>query len=279
MDNVLIATAWFLGIGGVLGLILAVAAKLMNVKKDEREEKIEGILPGANCGGCGYPGCSGYAKAVAQGKAKSNLCNAGGDAVAEKIAEIMGSSAEKTVRYRAQVMCSGTTGLAKKKYELDGIRDCVAASRLAGGDKMCPNGCIGLGTCVAACPFGAISVVDGVAAVSYEKCKACGMCVSACPKGIIKLIPYDSKYWVGCMSQDTGAKTRSYCEVGCISCKLCEKNCPEGAIKVSGGKAEIDYEKCTSCGKCASVCPRKIIRSGAFSDTEEKSDVKEKTEE
>ena len=126
---------------------------------------------------------------------------------------------------------------------------------------MCPNGCIGLGTCAAACKFDAIKIINGVAAVDYDKCKACGACVAVCPKRIIRLIPYDAKYWVGCCSTDKGPVTKSYCEVGCIGCKLCEKKCPVGAIAVTDFVAKIDYEKCTSCGACAEACPRKIIWS------------------
>ena len=174
----------------------------------------------------------------------------------------MGLSGDiETVRMRAQVMCSGTNDLARKKYIYNGVSDCVAANRLAGGDKMCPNGCIGLGTCAAACKFGAIKLINGVAAVDYEKCVACGACVSACPKKLIRIVPADTPHWVGCMSADKGAITRTYCEIGCIGCKICEKNCEAGAIKVTDNVAEIDYTKCTGCGKCESVCPRKVIWS------------------
>lgn len=128
----------------------------------------------------------------------------------------MGVKAEMGERYRAQVMCSGTHEFAQKKYIYKGIADCAAANKLAGGDKLCPNGCIGLGTCAAACKFDAIKIINGVAAVDYDKCKACGACVAVCPKRIIRLIPYDAKYWVGCCSTDKGPVTKSYCEVGCI---------------------------------------------------------------
>ena len=174
----------------------------------------------------------------------------------------MGTEDASSVRMRAQVMCSGTGEYAKKKYIYEGIDDCVAASKIGGGDKMCKNGCIGLGTCVRACPFDAIVVEDGVAAVDYSKCKGCGICVSACPKGIIKLIPFDAKHWVGCMSVDDGKNTRKVCDVGCISCKLCQKNCPAGAINVDNFVASIDYDKCTGCDICTDKCPRHIIWSG-----------------
>lgn len=260
--KILLPVLIFIGLGLLMGALLALASKLFAVKKGEKAEAIKECLPGANCGGCGYSGCDAYAAAVSAGDAPVNKCSVGGAEAASKIAQIMGVDAGAQVRMRAQVMCSGTGEYAKKKYIYEGIDDCVAASKIGGGDKMCKNGCIGLGTCVRACPFDAIVVEDGVAAVDYSKCKGCGICVSACPKGIIKLIPFDAKHWVGCMSVDDGKNTRKVCDVGCISCKLCQKNCPAGAINVDNFVASIDYDKCTGCDICTDKCPRHIIWSG-----------------
>lgn len=260
--KILLPVLIFIGLGLLMGALLALASKLFAVKKDEKAEAIKECLPGANCGGCGYSGCDAYAAAVSAGDAPVNKCSVGGAEAASKIAQIMGVDAGAHVRMRAQVMCSGTGEYAKKKYIYEGIDDCVAASKIGGGDKMCKNGCIGLGTCVRACPFDAIVVEDGVAAVDYSKCKGCGICVSACPKGIIKLIPFDAKHWVGCMSVDDGKNTRKVCDVGCISCKICQKNCPAGAINVDNFVASIDYDKCTGCDICTDKCPRHIIWSG-----------------
>ncbi len=268
MNGILVAALVFAGVSIVLGLILAFASHIFKVEVDERIEQINDVLPGANCGGCGYAGCMALADAIVKGEAKMNACNACGDDVTVKIAEIMGMPVVdgKKVRFRAQVMCSGTHDLAKKKYVYAGLDDCNAANRLAGGDKLCPNGCIGLGSCAKACNFDAISIVNGVAAVDYNKCKACGMCVDTCPKKLIRLIPFEAKHWVGCMSADKGAVTKSYCEVGCIGCKICEKNCEAGAIKVTGAIAEIDYTLCTGCDVCVDKCPRKIIWSNKSQD-------------
>ncbi|NLE13803.1 MAG: Fe-S cluster domain-containing protein [Clostridiales bacterium] len=261
MKNILWALLSFVLLGGVFGGLLALASRLFAIKRDPRIDEVTDVLPGANCGGCGYAGCGAYAEAVVEGRAKANICTAGGDSVAKAVAEVMGVSAEKMVRMRAQVMCSGTSQHAVKKYVYDGAQDCISAARLGGGDKLCPNGCIGLGTCVAACKFDAIVVKDGVAAIDYDKCTGCGTCITRCPKGIIKLIPYDSAHWVGCASEDKGAVTRKYCDVGCIGCGICVRNCPADAIAIEGGVAVIKYDKCTGCDICVEKCPRKIIWS------------------
>ncbi|MCI8332740.1 MAG: RnfABCDGE type electron transport complex subunit B [Clostridiales bacterium] len=259
MNQIVLAVVSFAVLGGVLGLLLAIASKIFHVKTDERVPAIIEALPGANCGGCGYAGCAALAEAIVKGEAKVTACSAGGAEAAAKIGEIMGETPGKMNRVRAQVMCSGTTECAKHKYVYEGVHDCIAASKLDGGDKTCPNGCLGLGTCVTICPFGAISVRDGVAYVDYHKCTGCGRCATACPKHIIKMIPFDAKHWVGCMSVDNGKTTRGYCDVGCISCKRCEKACAFGAITVNDFVASIQYDKCTGCDACAEACPRKII--------------------
>lgn len=270
MTNILWALFWFALIGGLLGLLLAIAAKLFHVEVDERIEKLTECLPGANCGGCGFAGCAAYTEAIVKGEADCTGCTASGSEVAAALAEIMGTKPPESIRrMRAQVMCSGTSELAGRKYLYEGARDCTAAMKLGGGDKRCANGCMGLGTCAAKCPFGAIRIVEGVAAVDYKLCRGCGVCVEACPKKIIRLIPYDSAHWVGCMSCDKGSITRANCDVGCIGCRICEKKCPEGAITVKGNLASIDYDKCTACDICVSVCPRKIIWSGKRQDAGE----------
>ena len=264
--NIIWALIWFLVLGFGFGLILAYAGKIFAVKIDERIEAIVEILPAANCGGCGYTGCESFAEAVVNGKAKNGDCPVGDEDTVMKIAEIMGEDAHKLIRYRAQVMCSGTNEYAHQKYEYIGIPDCISASRLAGGSKACPNGCLGLGTCIKKCKFDAIKIINGIAAVDYNKCKACGVCAASCPKKIIKLIPFDSAHWVGCVSNDKGAVTRKNCKVGCIACRLCEKNCAPGAIKINDFVASLDYEKCTNCGECIKSCPRNIIWSNVLQD-------------
>lgn len=269
MNNILFALLWFAVLGAVFGILLAIASIVFKVKVDPKEQEIIKILPGANCDGCGYAGCAALAKAIVEGKASTSACTAGGDETAGKIADIMGTKATATNRKRAQVMCSGCTGKAKIKYEYHGVKDCGSVSTLIGGIKECPNGCIGFGTCVSACKFGALSIVDGVANVNYDKCMGCGACVQACPKNLIFLIPFESNYWVGCRNVESGKITRTYCEAGCIGCKICERNCPSGAITVIDNTAIIDYEKCEECGLCAEKCPRKIIKYASIKPEED----------
>lgn len=273
--NILKALGCFAVMSGILGLILAFASKLFAVKTNEKAEAVGELLPGANCGGCGYAGCAALAEAIAEGKAPINACNSASADTISKIAAVMGAKdVGKTKRMRAQVMCSGTNEIAEKKYIYAGIADCASAAKLAGGDKMCAYGCVGLGTCASVCKFDAIHIINGVAAVDYEKCTACGACVKACPKSIIRLIPYDAKHWVGCSSTDKGAVTKSYCKVGCIGCRICEKNCPSGAITVTANVASINYDLCTGCGICAEKCPRKIIWSARSQSEEDISKLK-----
>ena len=250
-----------LGIMGALfGALLAVAAKAFAIKTDKRLPLVEEALPGANCGGCGFTGCSSYAKAIVEEGAKTNLCPVGGEKVAVQVAKVMGVEAETAQRKRAVILCSGSNSLAHTKYDYMGTDDCVSVSKLGGGIMDCQYGCVGLGTCVRECKFGAIKIKDFLAEVDYNKCVACGMCVDACPKGLIKLIPFESDVWVACSSKDKGADTRKVCDAGCIACGICAKNCPEEAIIISENSARIDYDKCSGCGTCVQKCPRKVIR-------------------
>lgn len=255
-----------LGIFGLIfGVLLGLASKAFKVKVDERIEKIKASLPGANCGACGYAGCSAYAEAIVNEGAPTNKCMVATGEVTEQISQIMGTQASgDAVKMRAQVMCSGTNDLARHKFQYDGLMDCVSVSRIGGGDKECPYGCLGYGTCVKVCPFGAIKIENGVAVVEYEKCVGCGLCVNACPKHIIHLVPFSGQYWVGCSSRDNGKTVRSYCQIGCIGCGICERNCPTDAIKVVNGLAEIDYDRCIQCGTCFEKCPRSTIWFGDF---------------
>ena len=259
MRDILIAVAVIGGLGLIFGILLALAATVFEVKKDERVEKIEKALPGANCGSCGYAGCSAYAEAVVGSTAPVNACSVGKQAVADKIAEIMGVESEKASELAAHVKCKGTCENSASKFDYVGYDDCVALSKLSGGQKHCRNACLGLGTCVKVCKFGAISVKNGVAAVNTELCSGCGACVGVCPHNVIELVPKKAKVLVDCSNTEMGQSARRHCAASCIGCRICEKNCEFDAIEVVNNVAVIDYSKCTSCGTCAEKCPRGVI--------------------
>ena len=258
---IMAATVLVAAVGLFIGIFLGVAGNKFAVEVDEKEVAVREALPGNNCGGCGYPGCDGLAAAIAKGEAPVNGCPVGGEPVGKVIAGIMGQEIVETARQVAYVKCAGTCEKTKDNYEYTGVEDCEMMAFIPGGGaKSCTYGCLGFGSCVKACPFGASEVVNGVAVVDKEACKACGKCVAKCPKHLIELVPYDQTTFVQCSSHAKGKAVTSACEVGCIGCKKCEKTCPNGAITVDNFCAHIDYSKCTNCGACKEACPRHIIQ-------------------
>mgnify|MGYP004525340331 CR=1 FL=1 len=260
ITGILIAAAIVGGTGLLLGLFLGAADKKFKVEVDEREQAVREALPGNNCGGCGMAGCDAMAKAIVSGEAPVNACPVGGEAAAAKIAQIMGAEAGASKRMTAFVKCSGDCEAVTEKYNYYGTKDCAMMPFLPNsGSKSCSYGCCGYGTCAQVCQFDAIHVVDGVAVVDKEKCKACGKCIAVCPKHLIGMEPYKAKHIVACSSQDKGPVVMKACTVGCIGCGICKKNCPADAITVENFVAKIDQEKCTGCGLCKEKCPKKAI--------------------
>lgn len=260
MSNVIINSVATLGAMGVLfGAGLAYASQKFAVEIDPKEGAILEVLPGANCGGCGFPGCGGLASAIAKGEAPINACPVGGAAVAEQVAEIMGVSASAGEKKVARIKCKGSCSVAKEKADYSGIKDCKAAVLANGGQKSCSYGCLGFGTCINVCKFDAIEIIDGIANIDKEKCVACGACLEACPKSIIEFAPYKQQVIVDCSSKDFGKDVKLSCTTGCIGCGICEKTCPFDAIKVENKLAKIDYEKCKQCYQCVVKCPTGAI--------------------
>ncbi|MFV0239491.1 MAG: RnfABCDGE type electron transport complex subunit B [Lacrimispora sphenoides] len=261
MLGIILAAAVIGGTGILIGLLLGFAGEKLKVEVDQLEIDIREALPGNNCGGCGFPGCDGLAKAIAEGNAKNNACPVGGSALAERLAEIMGSEVGEIVRKTAFVKCGGTCDVTKDTYKYSGVQDCTVMPFVPnGGAKTCTYGCMGYGSCVKACQFDAIHIVNGIALVDREACVACGKCVEICPRHLIDLIPYESHVTVNCASKDKGKDVKAACSVGCIGCGICVKQCEFDAIHVENNIAYIDYDQCTGCGKCVAKCPSKIIK-------------------
>ena len=266
MTDVIIAVSAVAVIGIVCAVVLVVASKYMHVEVDEKEVKIREVLPGANCGACGYTGCDGYAKALASGQTdKTNLCIPGADKVSKEIAELTGLEAGDVIEQVAVVRCMGDCNKAKKKSKYEGVQSCAAAKMLYGGDGACTYGCLGMGDCQNACTSDAICIENGIAHINTKLCGGCGKCAKACPQGIISLMADVDKVLVTCSNKDKGAVARQQCSNACIACKKCEKNCPTGAIKVENNVAVIDYSKCQKCDLRAKNCPVGCIMISDFS--------------
>ena len=268
--DILIAVAILGGLGLIFGLVLAAASKVFYVETDPRLEKLNECLPGANCGGCGFAGCGGYAEAVLKGEAPIGRCASGGNECAQAMGEIMGIQADAVTRKVALVRCSGEkfydedgnlTHGARLKANYEGFKDCMAASKVGGsGPLSCKYGCLGFGSCTKACKYGAIKVVNGVAQVDEDLCVGCMACAAVCPRGLIVPVEPGHNVLIACNSMARGVVTTRGCTVGCIGCGLCKKICPKGAITVTNNLAVIDYTLCDNCGLCATVCPKKLIK-------------------
>jgi electron transport complex protein RnfB len=253
------------GMGAIFGVVLGVASKKFAVEVDPKVEAVLQVVPGANCGACGQPGCGGFAEAVVDGTVKPNACAPGGASLYEKIAAILGTEVSDYEERRvAHLLCQGGHGQSKLLYRYKGIRDCRAAVAQFKGPKACNYGCVRLGSCTRACPFGAIQMgADGLPVIDYYLCTGCNKCVETCPQNIMEMVGVSHLVTVRCINKDKGKDARAACSVACIKCGLCEKNCPEGAVHMvtydEGSVAVIDYEKCTNCGICVAKCPTKAI--------------------
>lgn len=258
--QVIRAVAILGGFGILFGALLAYAAKKFAVEVDPRVEELLSVLPGANCGACGYAGCSNYADAIVAGAA-TTLCPVGGANVAEQLAAVMGVAADASVvRQVATVYCRGGKTECGTRFHYDGVQTCEAAQAIGGGDKLCSYGCLGYGDCFRACPFDAITMDDnGLPVIDEAKCTGCRQCVLACPRHIIDMRPETALVQVRCLSEAKGKEVRAICTTGCIACGLCVKACPFDAIHVTNNLASIDYEKCRNCGLCVAKCPTKCI--------------------
>lgn len=248
-------------IGVVFAAGLTIAAKIFAVEVDPRVEKINEILPGANCGACGEAGCASFAAAIVAGKADPNGCPPGGSKVADEIVAVMGmTGVGNKERQVAHVLCKGSKDKAFERSHYNGIGTCEASHALASGHKGCTYGCLGLGDCVFICPFNAAKLGDnGLPDFDPAKCTGCGKCVDACPRSLVVLTGISRRNHIRCSAQLTAKEIREVCEVGCIGCRRCVKSCPQEAIYMDGRLAKMSYEKCNHSGECSEVCPNKTI--------------------
>lgn len=269
--NLIISSIIVLGVIGLASaVILYFVAQKFKVEEDTRIDAVAELLPGANCGGCGYPGCRGFAEACVKADTLENmLCPVGGLPVMCKVSEVLGHAVCQATPKIAVVRCNGTCANRPRTNKFDGAHNCKIAAQLYAGETNCSYGCYGFGDCVAACQFDAIKInpETGIPEVDEEKCTACGACVKTCPKKVIELRNKGVKsrrVFVSCVNKDKGAIARKACSAACIGCGKCQKVCPFGAIKVENNLAYIDFELCRSCRKCVNECPTGAIHDVNF---------------
>lgn len=270
MDLILVAVISLGAIGLISAIVLFVASKKFAVYEDPRIGEVAEVLPQANCGGCGYPGCAGFAEAcVKAGSLEGKLCPVGGQLVMARVAAILGLEAASAEPKVAVVRCNGSCEHRPRTTRYDGVSSCAVANATYGGETDCTFGCLGCGDCVDACQFDAIHMnpETGLPEVDENACTACGACVKACPRRIIELRPKgknNRRVYVSCVNEDKGAQTRKACSVGCIGCGKCVKVCPFEAITLENNLAYIDPAKCKLCRKCEAECPQRAILAVNF---------------
>lgn len=266
MDTIVWTVVLMAAVGLVGSVLLLIVSKKLAIGEDERLTYLTSILPGVNCGACGYPGCEQYAKAMLDG-APPNACTSGGDRVAEELAAFLGVESSGVVQKEAVVACQGSLDHIDPHLEFQGVPSCRMFSTLSYTSLSCPFGCLGFGDCAEACPFDAIIVENGVARIDTAACTGCGTCTKICPRDIISLVDQSNTPTVSivtCKNTMPGAKVRKVCSVGCIGCQKCAKACPTQSITVENSLARVNTATCIGCGTCIETCPTSAINKLVF---------------
>lgn len=255
-------------LGFLFAYLLGIAAKKTYVPVDPKIQAVRDALPGANCGACGYPGCDGCARAIANGEAPVSACVIGGEKVTAAVASIMGTEGASGQRMVASVKCQGDRDATQMLYDYKGVNDCRVMATSYGGCKSCAYGCLGCGTCKDVCNYDAIEIVNGVAVINQERCVSCMACVKICPKHLIELVPYHAPAQVKCLNPLFGKDVKANCSVGCIGCGICARLAPE-EFALDGKLAHATYHEGYDLEKAqaaADKCPAKCIVLDAYPD-------------
>jgi len=262
MDSMYIAIIALLGLGLVIAGVLAFASRIFHVDEDPKIAAVIDLLPGANCGGCGYAGCSGYATAVVKDpNIPANRCCVGGAETAAKVAAATGKVAGDALPHFSFRHCNKYLGKVELRYDYTGIRSCAAAALVDGGPDKCRFSCLGYGDCIKACKFNAMRMNKGMACVSPTLCTGCGACITACPRGVLELLPGNARVVVSCSSLDKLKDVTDVCGFGCIKCMRCVKACPAHAISLVGGKIKVNQSVCVAYGPdCETACVGACVR-------------------
>ncbi len=249
------------GVGVVFGIFIALANKRLWVWEDPRIDVVAQMLPNANCGACGLPGCRAFAEQAVAGSVTPAQCTVSGDAAREQIAGYLGVDAGEAVKHVARLLCAGGADVAGYQAEYRGLSTCAAAAAIAGGGKGCAWGCLGLADCERVCDFDAIRMSEtGLPVVDADKCSACGDCVEACPKGLFELRPLNGGLLVQCKNLIGGDDALAQCRVACTACGKCVQDAADGLISVNSGVAVLNYDMIALADeKAAARCPTGAI--------------------